>query len=428
MKVIVLVVNHLQAGYLGCYGNDWIGTPAFDRLSAEGVVFDRHYAAAPDPILTRRGWRSGRYEFPMPPGEPRVAPAPAADLVVLLQQAGVATSLLAERRFASPDFTHGWDRARTVEAEPAKALEATLKVAATELKRLAATPKWLLWVELNALEPPWTFPDELFDPPEEVSDEEDEPGPEEASAEEEAKLEPLLEPPLGLIPDDPSDATFLRLQQTYAAAVRYVDAGLDLLFETLAKRKLLDDVVLIVTTDRGAVLGEHGMVGPYRPWLHEELIHLPLLVRLPGGESAGRHITGLTQGLDLMPTLLELFGVPSVPQMHGHGLASCLRGSDQPVRAYACAGLANGMALEWALRTPEWSFLLPLGGEIEDAPRKPQLYAQPEDRWEVNDLSQHHLELTEHFERLLRDFVRATQQPGPLVPPPLEPPKPSGEP
>lgn len=47
MKILSLSAVGLHLGYLGCYGNEWIATPNFDRLAADSVVFDRHYAESP---------------------------------------------------------------------------------------------------------------------------------------------------------------------------------------------------------------------------------------------------------------------------------------------------------------------------------------------------------------------------------------------
>ena len=41
MNAIIVAIDRLHAGYLGCYGNAWILTPAFNRLAAEGFVFDQ---------------------------------------------------------------------------------------------------------------------------------------------------------------------------------------------------------------------------------------------------------------------------------------------------------------------------------------------------------------------------------------------------
>jgi arylsulfatase A-like enzyme len=415
MKVLVLVVNGLHCGPLGAYGNDAVNTPAFDRLAAEGIVFDQHYSDAPDYTEARQSWRTGRYHLPRPQAKP--APTATVDLLQALRDADVFTSLVSE---AEPPavFAEGWDDAQVVATDAEEpALEAVLEALADAFDAVEERDSWLIWTELNTLIPPWRFPEEFF----EAAAQEEEEGEEDADAEEEtaddvvpsAPILPLTDPAVGPLSDDPDDVTFLRLQETYAAAVRYVDAGLDQILESID-----EDVVLVVTSDRGMVLGEHGVIGVPRPWLHEELLHLPLLVRLPGGPR-GRRVAALTQSLDLLPTLLDLFGISIPGEVHGRSLLPLLRGEDGPVRDYGCSGLQIGLAIEWALRTPEWAFLLPLQGEIEDAARPPQLYARPEDRWEVNDVRQHHLELSEHFAQVLEAFAEAVQRPGPLAAPEL---------
>src|SRR5262249_48530343 len=47
MRVLLIQTDALNVGYLGCYGNDWVATPNLDRLAAEGIVFDHHYAQTP---------------------------------------------------------------------------------------------------------------------------------------------------------------------------------------------------------------------------------------------------------------------------------------------------------------------------------------------------------------------------------------------
>ncbi len=54
MKVIVFALNGCPAGWLGAYGNDWVGTPHLDRLAAEAVTFDRHISDRPEPVEVRR--------------------------------------------------------------------------------------------------------------------------------------------------------------------------------------------------------------------------------------------------------------------------------------------------------------------------------------------------------------------------------------
>jgi arylsulfatase A-like enzyme len=400
MKVVIINARGLHLGYPSAYGNEWIETPAIDRLAAEGVVFDQHIADRPDPAGARRAWRGGRYYFP---GAEPAEPAP--DVVRLLKDAGVLTTLILDTgRPAPAAFAEGWDVVMEAESdEEATALDYALEGAGQALESLSETADWLLWLELGVLLPPWDVPDEflaryLAEPGEEEDDEEP------------AALEPLLDSPAGSIdPDD--DLTFVRLQRSYAAAVSYLDAGLELLLRDLEERGRLDDVLLILTTDHGLPLGEHGEVGAAGSRLHDELVHLPLLLRLPKAEQAGRRVPTLTQPVDLMPTLLDAFGLPPAP-VHGHSLLPLARGTAAKVRDYACSGLRLGDAVEWALRSPEWAFLL-------RPPDTARLYVKPDDRWELNDVVQHHPALAEHLEAVLRGFVEATRRSGPLQLPEL---------
>jgi arylsulfatase A-like enzyme len=415
MKVLVLVARGLQAGAVGCYGNSWIDTPALDALAAGGVVFDRHFADAADPAGARRAWRSGRYHLPPLAGD---GPSPdAPDVLAALRSRGVYTCLIVDdSRTCPPEFASGWDEAERVAPSGEETpLEATLEAARAVLDRLADRDHWLLWIDLATLLPPWEVPEEFQAPyfMDEPAEDEEEEG--EEPEEEPEPLTPLTDVETG--PIDPADDTlYLRLQTSYAAAVTFLDAGIGQLLDDLRDRD--DDALVLVTTDCGQALGEHGYVGPYHPWPHDEIVHLPLLVCLPGAAQSGRRVAALTQAVDLAATLADAFGV-SLPSAHGHSLLPLIGGEGERVREYACSGLRTGAAVEWALRTADWAFLLPVRGEEDEPARPPQLYVKPDDRWEVNNVLQHHLDLAERLEQTLRAFVAATRAAGPLHPPEL---------
>jgi arylsulfatase A-like enzyme len=414
MKAVVLVARGLQLGALGCYGNPWIDTPALDGLAAEGIVFDRHFADAADPAGARRAWRSGRYRLPDPAAAHEVHSAP--DLLDALRAQGIHTCLIVEDSQPVPDDSAtGWEEAERVMAEgETTPLEATLEAAGAALLRLDQRDNWLLWIDLATPLPPWNVPEEFQAPyfteePAEDVEEEEEPASE--------PLTPLTEIAPGPVdPDD--DYLYLSLQTSYAAAVTYLDAGVGQLLESLAGIEGGDEVLILVTTDVGQNLGEHGIVGPVRAWLHDEVIHLPLIVRLPGRAEGGRRVDALTQAVDLAATLADWFRAP-LPHAHGHSLLPLVRGEVETIRPYACAGLQVGEAIEYTLRTPDRAFLLPLRTSADEAARTPRLYVKPDDRWEVNDVLQHHQELAQQLEKTLRDFVTAASRPGSLQPPPL---------
>jgi len=424
MKILLIVARGLQPGALGPYGNPWIDTATLNRLAAEGIVFDQHFVSRADAAGARRAWRSGRYEFPGVP----TALAPL-DLPEQLSLQGVRTSLVLDASRDSPAaFAAGWGEVQRVTPASAEEtpLEAMLAAARSRLEALAGQDNWLLWLDLATLIAPWQvgadFVDAYFQEPPaegEVEDEEEEEEDEEKEIEVEAEedmeeeepLTPIQEyPPGPLDPDD--DVLYLSLQTSYAAAVSYLDAGIGELLDELARLDPAGEVLVLVTSDCGQALGEHGLVGPIRPWLHDEIVHIPLIMRLPHGAQAGRRVPALTQDVDLAPTLAALFGL-ALPKAHGHDLGPLLRGEVEQVRPYACFGLQVDAGIEWGLRTPEWAFLLPVQLHPDDSGRSPQLYVKPDDRWEVNEVRQHHLEGAESLERTLRAFVQAAGQPGP---------------
>jgi arylsulfatase A-like enzyme len=402
MKAIVIEVPHLHLGYLGCYGNDWIETPNIDGLAATGVVFDQHTADCPGlPLST--SW-TGRYVFPLPE-DSRTAPLACPDrLAESLKASNVARHVVST---SSPAKDAGDHPLMHVVFDTTAILE-----------KLTAKDDALVWVRLPNLAPPWQIPEQYLEqnsaveePDEQESNDVDQTEPE--------PLKPWLDPPRGPLDTNDELACWQRLQITYAAAVSHVDTAVGLLLQQIDDADLGGDLLVCVTADRGLALGEHGFIGDWRPWLHEELVHLPLILRLPNHAQAGRRVRALTQPVDLLPTLLAAFDADVSPELHGHSLLPLAHGQVERVRDYACSGLAGGDRLEWALRTLQWAYLLPVRQAVDDAPRSAQLYVKPDDRWEVNNLLQHHLELAEGLEQTLRGFVDAAQKPGVLAPPPL---------
>jgi arylsulfatase A-like enzyme len=365
MKVLVLHASALHLGFLGCYGNSWITTPHLDRLAVEAVVFDQHYADCPG---FRTCW-SGRYHRPGV-----VLPLLVTDLV---RRHGLAFARI--------------EASEVQPSDDATVLEQTLEATVEALDRLAGRDRWLCWVDLPSLQPPWDMADDYAGCylAAEPGEEDDEP------------LEPLRDPVIG--PMDGDDLILWeRLRCTFAGAVTYLDAGIGLLLDELKQRDWYGDLLLVFTADRGLALGEHGIIGDCRPWLHEEVVHVPLIVRLPRGADAGQRVFAVTQPIDLAATLLDVFQVP-MPALDGQSLLPLLRGQTATVREHVLSRWALEEDEEWALRTREWALLLPIkqaGGEA----RPVQLYAKPEDRWEVNNLVQHHLELVEELERKLKSF------------------------
>ena len=237
------------------------------------------------------------------------------------------------------------------------------------------------------LAPPWELPDDLRD----------------VYFDEEMEGESWLDPPAAVVPSL-TVAELLELQNTYAAVVTWFDAQIGVVLDALRADGELQQTLVCVTASAGLPLGEHGDIGPARAWLHEERVHVPLVMRFPREEHAGLRVVALTQPDDLLTTFAALLGSSTAPSSRAAGanLLPVMRGEVASVRPYACSRLQAGDSAEWALRTPEWAYLLPVKVPEGDPQRGPQLYVKPDDRWEVNDVRQQHLELAEEFEQTLR--------------------------
>jgi arylsulfatase A-like enzyme len=124
----------------------------------------------------------------------------------------------------------------------------------------------------------------------------------------------------------PGDAADRRtLSRLYDAAIRTMDERtLAPLLDRLEARGLADDTLVVLTSDHGEAFGEHGV------FLHDDLyaetLRVPLVLRLPGRVPAGRRVAERVGLLDVMPTVLELLGVPAPPGLQGRSLAPLVRG------------------------------------------------------------------------------------------------------
>jgi arylsulfatase A-like enzyme len=280
-------------------------------------------------------------------------------------------------------------------------------------RRGSRTQPFLLWLDLFAPHGPW-------DPPEPFRSQYATVGPDDFETDEEGDLAEemleeeidltevrvLIEVPPGAVGDVLSEAELFRLRRTYAGCVTLLDREVGQLLDAMRRAGRLDDTLVVFTADQGEPLGEHGYVRRFRPWLHDELVHTPLIVRMPRAEHGGQRSGALVQTVDLLPTLLTALGarLPEEPQVHGRDLFPLIRGEVSKLRDYACMGMD---VEEFAIRTQLWHLILPIEPDPDDEPRGVQLYRKPEDRWEQNDVAELHAEVADHLELVLRRFAEA---------------------
>jgi len=125
-------------------------------------------------------------------------------------------------------------------------------------------------------------------------------------------------------------AELRHLGDLYDEEVLFFDRQLDHLLAELRSRGLLERTALVLLSDHGEELLDHGHFGHCRNLAYESLLHTPLVIRLPGGRAAGRRSQPV-DNLDLVPTLLAYLGVePAGRGFAGRNLRPWLDGGDPP--------------------------------------------------------------------------------------------------
>ena len=105
----------------------------------------------------------------------------------------------------------------------------------------------------------------------------------------------------------------------YDSLIRQSDFYFGAFLDTLKKKNLYQDSVIILTADHGESFMEHGMFGHGKS-VYEPEIRVPLMMRFPEGKFAGKRIKGAVQHIDLLPTILDLSSTRYPPALDGQSL------------------------------------------------------------------------------------------------------------
>ena len=137
-----------------------------------------------------------------------------------------------------------------------------------------------------------------------------------------------------------SEADKTVVRALYDGSIADVDERLGQIMERLRYTGLLDRTIVIISADHGEELFEHGWVGhastSYDGKLYDELIRIPLIIRLPNASTTGRFDT-LVEGVDVMPTIFAILGLDPArlsPAMQGHSLLDIAAGRRAKLRDY----------------------------------------------------------------------------------------------
>lgn len=400
-SAVVLVVDYLNPGQLGPYGAAEPRTPAFNRFASRALVADLCFTDSPRIRHAYQGfWRGIPACAPTVSAAVDSRPPPPLHSGILLpklaNQRGMRSLLITDGGEASlsPD-SDAFAKHYVWEADPptqlADSIETTrlaryTRFALEKLQELGPDPG-LVWIHVHSLGDCWDAPYELR---EALVDDSDPPP------------SRLHQPPLpgSILTEDPDD--LLPLRVAYAAQVAVLDACLEQFLPTLEEHVERPSTLCLLTAPRGMPLGLHGAVGPDGGTLYEESLHVPLLI------ASSEHRRN--------PARASRFFSPR--HIH-HILAAWLAGDPPYADTEEPEGLAacDGEELSW--RTPCWYFKTDRtalaatspedsGDHRDDDGRMEaheELYAKPDDRWEMNEISRRCPDAVEDCRAALRGLI-----------------------
>lgn len=133
----------------------------------------------------------------------------------------------------------------------------------------------------------------------------------------------------------------VRLQALYDGEVSYHDVHFNSIIEGLTRRGVGDNTMVIVTADHGEEFWDHGSVG-HGHSVYEELLHIPMFVRLPGVTHGAMRVPDAVGLVDVLPTILDALGQPIPEDMAGHSFLRSLTGEGHDAPRVAVSGFMEG--------------------------------------------------------------------------------------
>ncbi|HOX07198.1 MAG TPA: sulfatase [Planctomycetota bacterium] len=319
-NVVLLTIDTLRADVLGCYGSRLGLSPFIDSLAASGRRFDQVQAVGPYTQASFPGILTSSYYLDHADHGKGKRLSPERLLVSeALRKAGLATAAFHSNPYLCALFgwNRGWDvfydsmQDQVTDEVPfiqAGAINAKVDGWLASRGSAAGRP-FFLWVHYMDMHEPYVPAQKHVD-----------------AVDPSVRLSPQEMFGLfkgALLARDVSDPARVELlRKLYLANLRKVDDCVRELFAILDRRGVLRDSAVIITSDHGDEFGEHGGLS-HDGKMYEELLRVPLLL-LSGPGGAGV-CSAPVSGLDIPPTVLDLFGLPAEPKFQGRSL---LAGAD----------------------------------------------------------------------------------------------------
>ena len=461
MNVIWIVADTFRRDQCGAYGMSDIRTPVLDALAARGTRFDNHYACGFPTMPTRADHHTGQWTMSYMGWEP--LPDRATTLAQILGEQGVHTAAVIDTPFytrGGMNYDRGFQTYYTVLGQEGSVTRVA-QIGNHESRDVVAD--WRKesdrcvartmtqagdWLEKHYKEEFFLYidtwdPHEPWDPPAYYAE----------------LYEPdydgrIVQPPYAAWheTDHLTAADVATAFACYKGEITMVDTWIGYLIRKVQNMGIEEDTAIIFTTDHGFYFGEHGgqlgkmhfgkkadgsvydhgdsdSIWDFSP-LYEELVHIPLLIHVPGVSSG--NYDGFSAALDVMPTTLDIMGREIPDFVQGQSLLPAMRDSGQEsARDFAISTVpfANpedrirsvdnfarrmSASLVTTVTSGGYSLLYTMDEGLSE------LYDLSSDPRQLNNIIGNNTDTAGELHQLMLKFMRDTETPDRLITPRLE--------
>ncbi len=443
MNLVLICSDTFRWDYLGCYGNEWIETPNLDALASESALYEQAFAEGLPTLPARRVMVTGRRIIPFeyhPQHSDKVTvpgwhPLYLQDVTLAerLLAGGYATCMVTDvYHMMKPDknFHRGmeyWYWVRGVEddrynwRDPERVKDVWPTVASWGQK-LDDPRHWLVqhingrvqwqderdsfagrvmtraseWVRGFRGDYPFFMWIDMFDPHE----------PWDPPMEYGKRYDPNFDPYKSAFPPgtraDMSEEDFRTIRAGYAGECTLVDAWVGRFLDVLAEEDLLEETIIVFTSDHGCMMGEQDEIHKGSTRIRNQVTQVPLLIRHPSGEAAGARVKGFVQHQDIMPTVLSMMGEEVPERCNGENIwPLAVEGRDSEREQ-----IISAFGWHASVRNQAWNYIAPWAQPPESrGGGRTELYNLQEDPEELHDVIEDHPEVAEEMQQWMDDYM-----------------------
>jgi arylsulfatase A-like enzyme len=412
MRILYLDLDTLRPDHLGCYGYQRQTSPNMDRMAREGLRCDNFYTSDAPCLPSRAALMTGQFGIhngvinhggacaDRPADDAnrdfRDALAEGGNLTNVLRDAGLHTCYIGGfgERHSAYWYYAGFHEVHDTARFGMESAEHVTPAVMKWIEQNAARDNWYLHVNYWDPHTPYRAPAEFGNPfekeplpawlTEEVRQAHwGKAGPH--SAQDVSMYDNRTNPKYPRYPGDlPDLAAVRRMIDGYDCGIRYMDGHIGQLFAALEAQGVMDDLVVVISSDHGENMGELGIYGEHAT-ADQITCRVPMIIRWPGRVQAGRVDPGLHYNVDLVPTLAELLRRPAKAYWDGRSFARTLdagedTGRDQLTLSQCCH------VCQRAVRWGDWIYIRTYHDGFHLFPRE-QLYNLADDPHEQHDLA-----------------------------------------